>query len=71
MAASGANPHLRRLQVHNSSESSSPHDSHPGTPWREDDEHTPLLRPSDIDRTAYSGTARSHNVVSLTYCLAF
>jgi hypothetical protein len=52
MAASGTNPHLLRLQVHNRSGTSSPHDSHPGTPWREDDEHTPLLRPGDIDRTA-------------------
>jgi hypothetical protein len=69
MAASGTNPHLLRLQVNNMSGRSSPQDSHPGTPWREDDEHAPLLRPGDVDRTAYNGTARSHNFVSLTYCL--
>ena len=56
MAASGTNPHLLRLQVHNTSGRSSPYDSQPGTPWREDDEHAPLLRTRDIDRTTYNGT---------------
>ncbi len=69
MAASGTNPRLQRLQVHNMSGRASPHDSHPGTPWRDDDEHAPLLRTGDIDRTAYNGSAWSHNFVSLTYCI--
>src|SRR6266403_315583 len=58
--ASGTNPHLLRLQVHNTSGRSSPHDSHPGTPRREDDEHAPLLRHGDIDRAAHNGATRSH-----------
>lgn len=59
MAASDTSPHLQHSQVHNTSGSSSPHDSHSGTPWREDDEHAPLLRPGDIDRIAYNGDRRS------------
>ncbi len=69
--ASGTNPHLLRLQVHNMSGRSSPHDSHPGTPWHEDDEHAPLLHSHDIDRATYNGTTRSYNFVSRTYCLPF
>ena len=67
MAASGSNPHLLRLQVHNSSGRSSPHDSHPGTPWREEDEHAPLLRSGDIDRTAYNGSAMSQKFVCIAH----
>ena len=66
--ASGTNPRLLRLQAHNISATSSLHDSHPGTPWREDDEHAPLLRPGDIDRAAF-GAHRSYNFLPHTYCL--
>ena len=74
MAASGTNPHrglISCVQVHIMSGRSSPHGSHPGTPWREDDEHAPLLRTGDIDRTTYNCTRMSHNLVlSLTYPLS-
>lgn len=51
------------------STSSPSDDTHPGTPWHDDDEQAPLLRPGDIDRTPYSGAHRPYNFASLAYCL--
>lgn len=59
--ASGANPHLPRHKAHDLTASSSLRGSLPGTPRHEDDEQAPLLRPSDIDRVAYSGARRSQS----------
>ncbi|KAI0002285.1 sulfate anion transporter [Russula compacta] len=44
-----------RHQATNPSATSSLSDTHPGTPWREDDEQAPLLHPDDIERASYSG----------------
>ncbi|KAI0295278.1 sulfate anion transporter [Russula brevipes] len=52
--ASGKNPHLPRIQAPQIAATPSFRDSTPGTPWREDDERAPLLRPSDIERAANS-----------------
>jgi hypothetical protein len=57
--ASVANPHPPRRRAHDLTASSSLRGSYPGTPRHEDDEQAPLLRPSDIDSAAYSGTRRS------------
>ncbi|KAI0302286.1 sulfate transporter family-domain-containing protein [Multifurca ochricompacta] len=48
----GTDSHSRR-PPHNPSATPSIRDSHPGTPWREDDENAPLLRAGDIERAAY------------------
>jgi hypothetical protein len=69
--ASGTNPDLLRRHTHNMSSTSSFNDTHPDAPWREDGEQAPLLRPDDINRTAYSGAHRPYGFVSLTYCLYF
>ena len=58
--SSGVNPHpLRRQALHNPSTLSV--DSHPGTPWHEDDENSPLIRPGDVERAAYSAARTSRN----------
>ncbi len=59
--ASGANLPFPRHNAPSSSATSSLRESHPGTPSHEDDEHAPLLRPSDIERAAYSDARRSQN----------
>jgi high affinity sulfate transporter 1 len=48
--SSGVSPHpLRRQPLHNPS-TLSLLDSQPGTPWHEDDENAPLMRPGDVER---------------------
>lgn len=66
--ASGTTPDILRRHTHNMSSTSSFDDTHP---WHEGNEQAPLLRPDDINRTAYSGAHRPYGFVSLTYCLYF
>jgi hypothetical protein len=58
--SSGVNPHPLRRQPLNSTHSLL--DSQPGTPWHEDDENAPLIRPGDVERAAYSATRKSCNI---------
>ncbi|KAH9011034.1 sulfate anion transporter [Lactarius hengduanensis] len=52
--SSGIDPHPLRRQPFNIPSTPSLLDSHPGTPWREDDENAPLLHPGDVERATYS-----------------
>ncbi|KAH9072760.1 sulfate anion transporter [Lactarius deliciosus] len=52
--SSGIDPHPLRRQPLNIPSTPSLLDSHPGTPWREDDENAPLLRPGEVERATYS-----------------
>ena len=59
--SSGVDPSPLRRQPLNMPSTPSLLDSHPGTPWREDDENAPLLRPGDVERAAYSSARKSCN----------
>ena len=59
--SSGVNPHPLRRQPLNNPSTLSLLDSQPGTPWHEDDENSPLIRPGDVERAAYSAARTSRN----------
>ena len=59
--SSGVNPHPLRRHPRNVSSTLSLLDSQPGTPWHEDDENAPLIRPGDVERAAYSAARTSRS----------